>query len=287
MNARKKRIQAEQKLYNIQQGKIIKPDVYGHHKRPPVAKKNFADDQDDEFFEGDDQMLDSDAIAAANYLIKINPKSTIPACFIHQIYSILPNRNTLTDRELQKAFVDGSWRKFHIIGALDDEYILMKTLDYCNMIDHAKQKCAIEGDVSIYDKFKHAIMHDSGYNQVSITKETLVESCHFSEQNISQLVASGLLIPHHIQMGVFWFSVHNQGSFMSSLSNGRLQILRILKRRSTKDIMEKLLKQKKLNKSSFGMEFLMHDLIGSGRVERFATAMGDLIRLTNKGEKGI
>ncbi|CEP12052.1 hypothetical protein [Parasitella parasitica] len=265
MQARKNRIQAEQRLYNIQQGKIIKPNVYGHRKRPPITKTSSGSEQDEEFFEGDDQVLASDAIAAAEYLLEINHKSSIPVCFVHQIYSILPNRNTVTDRELQKAFADGIWRKFHIIGALDDEYLLMKTSDYCNMIDHAKAKCATEGDANIYDKFKHAILHDSQYNQISIAKETLVESCHFSEQNISQLVASGLLIPHHIQIGVFWFSVHNQGSFMSSL----------------------LLKQKKLSKSSFGMEFLMHDLIGSGRVERFATAMGDLIRLTNKGEKGI
>ncbi|CAO0799116.1 unnamed protein product [Mucor circinelloides] len=287
MNARKRRIEAEQRLYNIQQGKVQKPDVYGSRKKPPVVKNN---DQDDEFFENvndDNLVINSDAVSAAEYLIKINPRSSIPICFVHQIYSILPNNNTVTDRELQQAFTSGSWRKFHIIGALDDEYVLMKTADYRNMIDHAKQQCPLEVDNSIYDKFKDIVTCDEKFNQVSVTKQALMEACHFNEPNISQLVSSGLLIPHHIQMDVYWFSIHNQGSFMSSLSNGRLQILRILKRRSTKDIMEKLLKQKKLNKSSFSIEFLLHDLIGSGRVERFTTAMGDLIRLTNKGEKGI
>ncbi|EPB86171.1 hypothetical protein HMPREF1544_07073 [Mucor circinelloides 1006PhL] len=244
MNARKRRIEAEQRLYNIQQGKVQKPDVYGSRKKPPVVKNN---DQDDEFFENvndDNLVINSDAVSAAD---------------------ILPNNNTVTDRELQQAFTSGSWRKFHIIGALDDEYVLMKTADYRNMIDHAKQQCPLEAD---NNKFKDIVTCDEKFNQVSVIKQALMEACHFNEPNISQLVSSGLLIPHHIQMDVYWFSIHNQGSFMSSLSNGRLQILRILKRRSTKDIMEKLLKQKKLNKSSFSIEFLLHDLIGSGRVER-------------------
>ncbi|KAK4510200.1 clathrin associated protein complex medium subunit [Mucor velutinosus] len=268
MYARKKRIEAEQKLYNIQQGKVQKPEVYGSRKKPPMMKHH---DLDDALFgDANDDLLvmNSDAVSAAEYLIKINPKSSIPACFVHQIYSVLPNHNTVTDRELQQAFTSGTWRRFHIIGALDDEHVLMKTSDYCNMIDHARQQSPPEVDGSIYDKFKDTVTHDEQFSQVSVTKKALMEACNFTEQNISQLVSSGLLIPHHIQMDVYWYSIHNQGSFMSSLSNGRLQILRILKRRNTKDIMEKLLKQKKLNKSSFSMEFLMHDLIGSGRVEK-------------------
>jgi len=100
MNARKRRIEAEQRLYNIQQGKVQKPDVYGSRKKPPVVKNN---DQDDEFFENvndDNLVINSDAVSAAEYLIKINPRSSIPICFVHQIYSILPNNNTVTDREL-------------------------------------------------------------------------------------------------------------------------------------------------------------------------------------------
>ena len=102
MNARKRRIEAEQNLYNIQQGKVQKPDVYGHRKRPPIRKTSniINEDEEDEFFGDVDIPLNSDAVTAAEYLIKINPKSSIPICFLHQIYSILPNNNTLTDREL-------------------------------------------------------------------------------------------------------------------------------------------------------------------------------------------
>jgi hypothetical protein len=52
-------------------------------------------------------------------------------------------------------------------------------------------------------------------------------------------VSFGLLLPH-MQVGRYWFSVRKQGSFMSNITAGRLEILRILKKRNTKDIMEKV-----------------------------------------------
>lgn len=106
MNNRRRRAIAEQDLYISQQGRIQKPDVYGTRRK--VVKKviqnltyDDQDDQDDpdDFPLEDVQLLDSDTITAAKYLINSNPKSSIPMCFVHQIYSILPN-NTIVDREL-------------------------------------------------------------------------------------------------------------------------------------------------------------------------------------------
>lgn len=100
MYARKRRIEAEQRLYNIQQGKVQKPDVYGSRKKPPTVRHH---DPEDALFgdvNDDNLVMNSDAVSAAEYLIKINPKSSIPICFVHQIYSILPNNNTVTDRDL-------------------------------------------------------------------------------------------------------------------------------------------------------------------------------------------
>lgn len=103
MNNRRRRVVAEQSLYNSQRGRVHKPDVYGTRRK--VVKKviqdlNQGDDQD-EFPMEDITLLDSDTITAAKYLINSNPKSSIPMCFVHQIYSILPN-NTIVDRELVK-----------------------------------------------------------------------------------------------------------------------------------------------------------------------------------------
>lgn len=101
MNNRRRRVAAEQRLYNSQQGRVEKPDVYGTRKRliKKVIHELDQDEGDDSEFPMDMSMLSSDTITAAEYLINSNPKSSIPLCFVHQIYSILPN-NTIVDREL-------------------------------------------------------------------------------------------------------------------------------------------------------------------------------------------
>lgn len=268
MNNRRRRVIAEQSLYSLQQGRIQKPDVYGTRRK--VVKKviqdlNQGDDQD-EFPIEDVTLLDSDTITAAKYLISSNPKSSIPMCFVHQIYSILPN-NTIVDRELQEAIQAGTWRKFHIIGSLEDEFVIMETTNYIEAIGQSQIECIKEGtdDPKVFDIFRDVVMC---HNNVSIKKEILVKDFNMDEKQIAQLVSSGYLLPHSSVLGLYWFSVQNQGKFMSNLSGGRTEILRIIKKRNTKDIMEKLLKQKKLHKTIFNFEFLMHDLVGSGRVEK-------------------
>ncbi|KAI7866667.1 hypothetical protein BDF14DRAFT_1811291 [Spinellus fusiger] len=71
--------------------------------------------------------------------------------------------------------------------------------------------------------------------------------------------------------------------FLSGCRKGRGELIQLLKKRPTKDMLEKMIKEKKLKKTSLGHEYLLHDIIGSGRAERHRTPMGDLIRLTKKG----
>lgn len=40
--------------------------------------------------------------------------------------------------------IEGSWRKFHVTGTMDDELILMRTEDYLATIDEAKQECMVD-----------------------------------------------------------------------------------------------------------------------------------------------
>jgi hypothetical protein len=99
MSQRRKRIAAEQKLYNAQQGKIKKPDVYGSRRRLIRLNHQCHETSDNDEFEDIEAAVDSDSVSAAQFLIQSNSKSNIPVCFIHQIYSILPN-HTVVDREL-------------------------------------------------------------------------------------------------------------------------------------------------------------------------------------------
>ncbi|CAO3656753.1 unnamed protein product [Mucor hiemalis] len=173
----------------------------------------------------------------------------------------------LSIRELQEAIKAGTWRKFHIIGSLEDEFVIMQTTSYIEAIGQSQIECIKEGtdDDKVFDIFRDVVMC---HNNASIKKEILVKEFNMDDKQIAQLVSSGYLLPHSSILDLYWFSVHNQGKFMSNLSGGRIEILRIIKKRNTRDIMEKLLKQKKLHKTIFNFEFLMHDLVGSGRVEK-------------------
>ncbi|ORZ24214.1 serine-threonine protein kinase 19-domain-containing protein [Absidia repens] len=323
MNSSQKRSRAyyttviEKSDYGI---RPLDPDVYGNKKRATrrikeqleQANDNDGDPDDDDDFNG--QAVVSDSIATAQYLIKnlmlpsngmtkVTNLKLPPVCFIHQIYSILRD-NTAVDREIQYAIKLGSWRKFHILGTLDDEYALMDTKDYLQMVTDAKQeflqdissginKEDNDIDTDLFDRFKRLLLNEQ-YFDTSVARQTLLSSSPtsssskkdcFTDKELTLLCKYGLLLPH-MKKDSYWFAIRRQGIFMSSYIKGRKELLRILKKRSTKDIMEKLLKAKKLRQTVFSYEFILHDLIGSGRAERYKTSMGDLIKLTRKGELG-
>ncbi|KAI8969114.1 serine-threonine protein kinase 19-domain-containing protein [Mycotypha africana] len=291
---RRQRIAAEQELYRIQQGAVYKPDVYQtkkhstHIRRAQLQQTTHNDEEFSDLNEELDLEDHSDAVMTAEYLIQNNTKSILPLCFIHQLYSILSN-NTMTDREIQASLQRNSWKKFFIMGCLEDEYVIMKTTNYCNLIDQSKAdyiKEHNEEEAHIFNIFQKIVL-DKDHNKISIDKDTLINTFRLTDKEISHLVSAGLLLPHNIQIDLFWFSVPKQGTFVTNLLHGRKSILNILRKRATKDIMESVLRQKKLHKCTFNVDFLLHDLVGSGRVERHMTPMGNLIRLTSKGEKGI
>lgn len=53
------------------------------------------------------------------------------------------------------------------------------------------------------------------------------------------LVGYGLLLPQK-DPELYWFAIRRQGLFMSNYTKGRVEILRMLKRRQTKDMLEKV-----------------------------------------------
>lgn len=96
---------------------------------------------------------------------------------------------------------------------------------------------------------------------VAVTKKTLTsDEYHFSDKELRylsalssvwmlqnvlnvwswrQLVGYGLLLPQK-QPDLYWFAIRRQGLFMSNYTKGRVEILRMLKRRPTKDMLEKV-----------------------------------------------
>ncbi|CAO3634513.1 unnamed protein product [Cunninghamella blakesleeana] len=298
------------RYYNKEQGydiNKIDPDIYGYNKKKAkIITQRLEQENDDTFEELDSQFIPSDTTSMAHYLIdhimfnskdkKRHSNKKIPrVCLLHQIYSLLKN-NTMVDREMQQAVKNGTWRKFNLIGTLDDEVVIMKTNDFLVSINEAKDEFITDvknganvtgKDINpnLFDRFKELIL-DPQHFDTTVSKQSLLSGKYnFNEEEQTQLCQYGLLIPH-ISKDLYRFTVRGQGNFMSYYQKGRIEILRILKKRNTKDILEKLLKSKKLRQTVFSHDFLIHDLVGSGRVEKQKTTMGDLIKLTKKGELG-
>ncbi|KAH8553917.1 serine-threonine protein kinase 19-domain-containing protein [Umbelopsis sp. PMI_123] len=218
-------------------------------------------------------------------------KASIPRiCFLHQLYSILPD-NTAVDRELNILVQNMIVRKFRVGGTLEDELVIMFLDDYLLQIDAAKTEFENEvssGEVSAkakaIDRFRDIVTNPK-FTDVAISRNALTKIVGFNETEISHLVIYGLFVIH--TQDSYLFAIRGAGTFMTPFIKGRVEILRILKRRQTRDILEKQWRTKKLRNSIFTHEFHLHDLLGSGRVERQKTTMGDLIKLTKKGEACI
>ncbi|KAI9250325.1 serine-threonine protein kinase 19-domain-containing protein [Sporodiniella umbellata] len=284
-----KRIKTEQSIYKSQQT-IKKPDVYGHSREKAKKIRRSLTTKKESGLDGtseDDTIawqIPPDSAVAANYIIQLN-STNIPICFAHQLYSVLPNA-TLVDKELQGIIKEGNWRRFHMIGFLEEESVIMRTSDYVQAIKKSREQEAMKGDTqclneTIFDKYIDILKEKEYYTQTSISVESMYEF-GLDDKVIKQLVKHGFLLPH-IQENLYWFSIKNQGCFMANIRKGREEILKIIKKRTTKDIMENVLKAKKLRNTILSVDFLLHDLIGSGRVERYSIGtMGSFIKLTNK-----
>ena len=79
---------------------------------------------------------------------------------------------------------------------------------------------------------------DKKHNDVSVSQKS--EGFTFNEKEISCLIKYGLILPQMQKTDTYWFAIRRQGVFMSHYLKGRVEILRILKKRPTHDIFEKV-----------------------------------------------
>ncbi|CAO3692957.1 unnamed protein product [Umbelopsis ramanniana] len=271
------------------------PDTYNQRRKEvqKVTERIERDDQEefDEFTTVGDQQPENAAMEEAfdtynalryfiyNASLPSSSKSNVPRiCFLHQLYSILPD-NTAVDRELNILVQGMMVRKFRVGGTLEDELVIMFIEDYLLQIDAAKAE--FENDVSsgnagaktksigpeVFEKFRGAVTNPK-FTDVVISRNALTKIVGFNETEISQLVMYGLLVIH--SQDAYLFAIRGAGTFMTPFIKGRVEILRTLKRRQTRDILEKQWRTKKLRNSIFTHDFHLHDLLGSGRVERYS-----------------
>ncbi|KAL1918661.1 uncharacterized protein VTP21DRAFT_2683 [Calcarisporiella thermophila] len=228
------------------------------------------------------KLKDRNALAA--FSVKI--------CMLHQLYGLVPD-NTAVDRNIDRLIKNKKLRKFRLGGSIEDEFVVMFLSDYLHQIQEAKKEFIKDGeyeehlrkvDVGLFDRF-HKLVAEGSYTDVTIAKTSLQKEMQITDEEIKVLIQYGLLVLS--SPFSYGFSVRGAGLFMSNFLKGRVEILRMLKRRQYKEILQKQFEEKKIRASVFSHEFHLLDLIGSGRVEIIDTTMGKLIRLTRKGESTI
>lgn len=100
-----------------------------------------------------------------------------------------------------------------------------------------------------------------------ITSEQLKNEYHFNEDNISELIRTGLLARHRT-VGTFLFSIPNAGEFIKSMDSGKKSILSVINKSKYKEISKSSLLKRKFPKDmKFSVEYHVYDLIGSDLVQ--------------------
>ncbi|CAI0434465.1 unnamed protein product [Linum tenue] len=100
------------------------------------------------------------------------------------------------------------------------------------------------------------------------------------DEHISLLINGGLLTRQLIDPNMYWFAIPNIGSILKGLSQGRKELLSLLKRRRYKEMMLAPLEKKRLRFSPLDIRFHLRDLIGSGHLKTLCTPTGLVVRVS-------
>ncbi|XP_069701542.1 inactive serine/threonine-protein kinase 19-like isoform X2 [Periplaneta americana] len=159
---------------------------------------------------------------------------------------------------------------------LGGEEAALVVIYFDDLVNHINQHCSKKHVISRFLKEVLPKVQD-----VSIDKALLRGELGFSQQEISDLVSSGLLALR--STASFWFSFPNAGEFMRAYLKGRKSVLRTIRKCKFSEILQFELEQRNLEKSAkLGMLYHIHDIIGAELVKCIETTSGSLLRLVKK-----
>ncbi|CAB3983728.1 Hypothetical predicted protein [Paramuricea clavata] len=217
--------------------------------------------------------LPCDTMAAILYIKSIFPLTIFgnilpPIILKHQIYCVVKDK-TLVDRQLNKLWQERKLQLFKLISGSDEfAMVLMEDL-----IAHVQTKQNSENS-TVLERFLSSALPTC--TDVSISTKTLSEEHDIKEKDITVLVKSGLLQCRDV--GSWWLGIPGAGVFMKHFTKGRQNILRMIRKRKFKEILQRDLETYKVN-SKLGIQYHIYDIIGAELVQSIETTSGSLLRL--------
>ncbi|CAG2114102.1 unnamed protein product, partial [Medioppia subpectinata] len=117
-------------------------------------------------------------------------------------------------------------------------------------------------------------------SSTQISSDVLKNEYSFNDNNISELIRTGLLARHR-NPGHFLLSVPNAGEFAKTFDFGKKFLLSIIKKCKYKEILGSELMKRRLPKDmKFSLEYHIYDLIGSQVIHTVETPNDTLLRMT-------
>ncbi len=190
----------------------------------------------------------------------------------HQLYSFISNR-TAVDKELQQLQGNNAVRIFKTSSI---DYAIVPTEPYLKLAESS-----LPADAACV--FRLVLLSSAGLS-VEIEKFKLV--CDDATMDVQGIVdaatRAGFLLPRRDIENAYWISHPFIGMLSRDLYKGRAELLRAISRSKYKELRENDLRKKKLKlscKNGLGFEFVLRDLLGLGKIERFCIPSGTFLRI--------
>ncbi|KAK6481769.1 serine/threonine-protein kinase 19-like [Huso huso] len=224
------------------------------------------------------QDVPLDTKGALQYLASLFPRKlfndTLPPIVLkHQLYSIKQDR-TLVDRQLNELKDQGEILMFQL-GFDTDAFAVVFAQDY-----KVKALAAEAGRETLgtVQKFLETVLPSC--MDLSFNKEKMLKKFLFRDQEITQLVKSGVLTVR--DAGSWWLAIPNSGRFTKFFIQGRKAVLGMIKKSKYKEVLQTDLECRKMTSHvKLGIQYHIHDIIGAELVECVPTTSGILLRLTD------
>ena len=241
----------------------------------------------------------SDVLVAVQLLVRAFPKQTgkafVPFALQSQLHALVKDKAAV-EGELEQLRLSKQVRVFKLGSGRDDFGVALAS-DYRAALLRARG--AADTGTAAFDAFVEAL---DEVLDLAIAKEDLVGIClrrsragggggggdedpdGAVEDALTQLVRWGFLaqVPSE-DSDLLAFSIPHLGPVVRSIVKGRKELARLFARKRHKEILEKDLLKGKLQGSAMGMQFHLHDAVGSKWLATATTTAGTVYRLTTAG----
>ncbi|KAJ1920867.1 Serine/threonine-protein kinase 19 [Tieghemiomyces parasiticus] len=196
-----------------------------------------------------------------------------PVVLLHQLYD-LGDDLTHIDRAVDDLCTRGLLTKLRLGRTEAHQLALIKTRDYHLLLARARERCPEARDVLLrYAEFRR----NHPTVGVVMTRSDLSERGGFSPADVEHLVGAGVALD--IDADTIQWTILEGGDYLHQIHRGRRDLLGWVRAAAGGEVAESFILAKSARDLTFGRRYYIHDLVGSGALQRASAPGGALLRL--------